>query len=69
MPLIILGAIIVLGVLAYIYLINHKEKFVREDEPQKDPPDVIYLPADLRAPPPEAEPEPEPTKDTEENQK
>jgi len=49
MPLVLLGALVAVCVIAYSYVINHQDRFVRKKPTSNDPFDVIYLPADLEA--------------------
>ena len=47
MPILILGVLVIAGLLGYMFITNHKDKFVRDKEDVHGPFDVIYLPADL----------------------
>ena len=47
MPLLILGAIVAISALAYMFVSDHKALFVRKKPPENDPFKVITLPEDL----------------------
>ena len=47
MPLLVLGAIVAISALVYMYITEHKSFFVRKKPPKNDPFDVITLPEDL----------------------
>lgn len=49
MPLLVLGSVLAASVALYMYALNNRDRFVRKNEPQKGPFNVIYLPADLDA--------------------
>jgi len=49
MPILLLGVIVVVCLLSYIFITEHKDRFVRPKEDVHGPFDVIYLPADLEA--------------------
>ena len=49
MPLLILGAIVAISALVYMFVTEHQSLFVRKKPPENDPFTVITLPEDLEA--------------------